>query len=57
MRFDPGPDGERAGALVETLGQFADVGVQATLGGLVGCEDPMVMEAMGRLVIPQVDRM
>ena len=57
MLFDPGPDGKRAGALVETLGQFADVGVQATLGSLIGCEDPRVMEAMGRLVIPQLDRM
>lgn len=57
MRFDPGANGERADALVEMLGQFADVGVQATLGSLTGCEDPMVMEAMGRLVIPQVNEM
>lgn len=57
LRLDPGPQGERAGALVETLGQFAEAGAQATLGSLSGCEDPRVMEAMGRLVIPHVDRM
>jgi F420-dependent oxidoreductase-like protein len=53
-RFDPGPRGERAGEIVDRLGRFAEVGVQAALGGLAGAEDPRVMEAMGTKVIPQV---
>jgi F420-dependent oxidoreductase-like protein len=57
MRFDPGPHGERAAELVDTLGRFSEAGAQAVLGSLVGCEDPRVMETMGKAVIPQLDRM
>ena len=54
MRFDPGPGGEHASEVVDRIGQLADAGAQAVLGALQGAEDPRVMEAMGRLVIPQV---
>ena len=54
MRFDPGPGGERAGEVVDRIGQLAEARAQATLGSLQGAEDPRVMEAMGRLVIPRV---
>ena len=54
MRFDPGPEGERAAEVVEKIGELADAGAQAILGSLQGADDPRVMEAMGRLVIPQV---
>ncbi len=53
-RFDPGPHGERASELVDTLGRFAEVGVQSALGSLVDCEDPRVMEAMATQVIAQL---
>ncbi len=54
MRFDPGPEGERAAEVVEKIGELADAGAQAILGSLQGVDDPRVLEAMGRLVIPQV---
>ena len=54
MRFDPGPEGERAAEVVEKIGELADAGAQAILGSLQGADDPRVMEVMGRLVIPQV---
>lgn len=55
-RFDPGADGERANELVDRLGRFAEVGVQAALGSLVNVEDPRVMEQMVTKVIPQLAR-
>ena len=54
MRFDPGPEGERAAQVVEKIGELADAGAHAVLGSLQDAGDPRVMEAMGRLVIPQV---
>lgn len=53
-RFDPGPDGENANELVERLGRFAEVGVQAALGSAINVEDPRVLEAMATKVIPQL---
>jgi len=53
-RFDPGPAGERADQEVERLARFAEIGVQAALGYLVGCEDPRVMETMATKVMPRV---
>ena len=53
-RLDPGPNGERASELVDTLGRFAEAGVQAAFGSLVGCENPRVMDAMATKVIPQL---
>ena len=37
--------------------RFSEIGVQAALGYLVGCEDPRVMEAMATKVIPQLERL
>jgi F420-dependent oxidoreductase-like protein len=54
--FDPGPNGERADELVETLGRLAEAGAEAVLGSVRGVEDPRVMEAMGTRVIPQLTR-
>ncbi|HXU22813.1 MAG TPA: LLM class F420-dependent oxidoreductase [Tepidiformaceae bacterium] len=56
-RFDPGANGERADQEVERLARFAEVGVQAALGGLVGAEDPRVMEVMATKVIPAVTKL
>jgi F420-dependent oxidoreductase-like protein len=53
-RFDPGAHGERAEQEVERLARFAEIGVEAALGSLVGCEDPRVMTAMAERVIPLV---
>jgi F420-dependent oxidoreductase-like protein len=56
-RFDPGPKGERAEQEVERLARFAEIGAQAALGSLVGCEDPGTMEAMATKVIPALARL
>jgi F420-dependent oxidoreductase-like protein len=53
-RFDPGANGERASQEVDRLARFAEVGVQAALGGLVNAQDPRVMETMATKVIPAV---
>ncbi len=53
-RFDPGPAGERAEQEVERLARFAELGIQAALGGLVDTHDPRVMEVMATKVIPAV---
>jgi hypothetical protein len=50
MRFDPGADGERVGELVDTLGQFAEAGVQTAMGTLIGVEQPGVLKAMSRVI-------
>ena len=54
FRYDPGPTGEGAAELVDTLGRFAEAGTHAALGSLTGVEDPRVLETMGKHVIPQV---
>ena len=54
FRYDPGPAGEGAAELVDTLGRFAEAGAHAALGSLTGVENPRVLEAMGTHVIPQV---
>jgi F420-dependent oxidoreductase-like protein len=51
-RFDPGANGERADQEIERLAKFAEIGADAALGSLVGCEDPGTMEAMATRVIP-----
>jgi F420-dependent oxidoreductase-like protein len=56
-RFDPGSNGERAEQEVERLARFAEIGVQAALGSLVGAHDPRVMEAMATKVVPQVAKL
>jgi len=52
--MNPGSGGEMTGQMVEQLGRFAEVGVQAAIGVLVGVERLEPIEVMGRDVIPQV---
>jgi F420-dependent oxidoreductase-like protein len=56
-RLDPGPNGERSGQVVEMLGKYADVGVQAMIGYLVGLENPKTFEVMARDVFPQIAKL
>ena len=43
-----------AAQVVQTLGDYADVGVQTVLGALMGAEQLPLIEIVGRDVIPQV---
>ena len=52
-----GPDGSQAGQLIEQLGRFSEVGVQAAIGALIGVENIKPIEAMGRDVIPQAAKL
>jgi F420-dependent oxidoreductase-like protein len=52
-----GPDGSQAGQLIEQLGRFSEVGVQAAIGALIGVENIKPIEIMGRDVIPQAARL
>ena len=54
LRLDPGPNGEHADELVDTLGQLAEAGTQAALGWPTGVGEPSVIETLGDRVIPQV---
>lgn len=56
-RFDPGANGERAGQEVERLARFAEIGVQAALGSVIGVEHPGTIEAMATKVIPAVTKL
>ena len=55
-RMDIGENGEKAGELVDYLGRLSEVGVQAAIGYLVGVDKMTPLEAMGRDVIPQVEK-
>jgi len=55
--MNPGPNGENAGQLLDTLGQFAEAGVQTAIGMVMGAENIKPIEAMGRDVIPQAARL
>ena len=48
---DIGESGEKAGELVEYLGQLSEIGVQAAIGYLVGVDKMAPLEAMGRDVL------
>jgi F420-dependent oxidoreductase-like protein len=52
-----GPDGSQAGQLIEQLGRFSEVGVQAAIGALTGVENIKPIEVMGRDVIPQAAKL
>lgn len=56
-RFDPGANGERAGQEVERLARFAEIGVQAALGSLIGVQHPGTIEAMATKVIPALAKL
>ena len=52
-----GPDGSQADQLIEQLGRFAEAGVQAAFGALVGVENITPIEVMGEQVIPQAAKL
>jgi F420-dependent oxidoreductase-like protein len=52
-RFDVGPDGEKAGEVLEDLRRLADLGIQAVLGQVMDVWRIAPLEAIGREVIPQ----
>jgi F420-dependent oxidoreductase-like protein len=47
-------EGSSPDQLVQTLGEFAEAGVQTVLGALLGVESMTAIETMGRDVIPQI---
>jgi hypothetical protein len=47
-------EGSTPDQLVQTLGEFADLGVQTVLGALLGVEQMTPIETVGRDVIPQI---
>jgi F420-dependent oxidoreductase-like protein len=56
-RMDVGRDGEKAGQLVEFLGQMAEAGAQTVMGSIRYVEDVKPLEVMGRDVIPQIAKL
>ena len=57
MRMNPGPNGEKANELVDTLGRYKELGMDGVMGALIGVETPGPMEAMATKVIPQVAKL
>jgi len=53
-RFDVGRQGEKADQLVDTIGRFAEVGVQGFMGYLYGCESQATFDVMHAKVFPQI---
>jgi F420-dependent oxidoreductase-like protein len=51
--FDPGPDGENVGKVVEQLGRLAEAGAQTVIGAVAGVEKLEPLEIMGRDILPQ----
>jgi len=54
FKFDVGEKGEKAGEVVDQLGQFAQMGFQAAIGAVAGVERITPLEAIGSDVIPAV---
>jgi F420-dependent oxidoreductase-like protein len=54
--MNPGPNGENAGQMIDQLGQFAEIGVQTAIGAVMGVETIKPLEAIGRDVVPQVEK-
>jgi F420-dependent oxidoreductase-like protein len=52
--FDPGEKGERAGQVVDQLGQLAGMGFGAALGSVARVWDVTPLEVIGSEIIPQV---
>ena len=57
LRMDVGREGEKAGQLLETLASYAEVGVQRAIGALAGAETIAPLEVMGKVVIPQAEKL
>ena len=56
-RMDPGANGENADELVQTLGAYAEAGVQTVLGMVMNSNDLKPLEAMGAKVLPHVAKL
>ena len=52
--YDVGAKGERAQEVVDQLGELAELGFQAAIGGVVGVWDITPLEVIGSEVIPAV---
>ena len=57
LRMDVGKDGSEAGRLLETLASYAEVGVQRAIGMLAGADTIAPIEVMGKVVIPQAEKL
>ncbi|MBA4179572.1 MAG: LLM class F420-dependent oxidoreductase [Anaerolinea sp.] len=53
-RMDVGPNGEKVGQLVETLGRLSEVGVQTAIGYLYGVDSIKPIEVVGASLLPQI---
>ena len=56
VRMDVGENGEKAGEVVETLGQLAEAGAQTAIGYLAGVDKMTPLEVIGRDVLPQLTK-
>lgn len=54
MRLDLGRHGERADDVVQELGAYAELGVQASIGALMGMEEMKPFEVIEKKVLPQI---
>ncbi|HET9060841.1 MAG TPA: LLM class F420-dependent oxidoreductase [Acidimicrobiales bacterium] len=52
--FDIGPDGERAGQVVEDLGRLAALGATAAVGSVPNVHDIRPLELIGEKLLPQL---
>ncbi|MGE0134972.1 MAG: LLM class F420-dependent oxidoreductase [Dehalococcoidia bacterium] len=55
LRMDPGASGERVPELVDTIGRFAEAGVQTTIGTIANVQDPGVLRAMSDVIAQVAD--
>lgn len=54
VRMDPGPQGERADELIDTLGRYRELGMDGVIGALMGVETMAPIEVMATKVLPAV---
>jgi F420-dependent oxidoreductase-like protein len=54
FRFDVGPKGEKAGEVIDQLGQLSEMGIQTVIGGVVNVDQITPLEVIGTEVIPAV---
>ncbi len=53
-RFDVGDNGENVGAIIDQLGEFAEMGIQTVIGGVINVSSLKPLEIMGERIIPAV---
>lgn len=54
FRFDTGDNGSNVGQLIDQLGGFAELGIQAVIGGVMNVESLTPLEIIGERIIPAV---